>query len=72
MDLRASKHKISTITVTTQQLVCCSVPGYMLWEQALAGACGRQLHRAALNCHTFIQRERAATGVSPESHRHCP
>ena len=32
--------------------------------QALAGACGRQLHRAALNCRIFVQKERAATGGS--------
>jgi hypothetical protein len=32
--------------------------------QALAGACERQLHRAALDCRIFVQEERATTGGS--------
>ena len=46
--------------------------GLYRWEQALAGACGRQLHRAASNYRTFIQRERSHhrrlpdyTGIAP-------
>eukprot|EP01046_Picozoa_sp_COSAG06_P012370 COSAG06_NODE_724_length_12795_cov_16.058129_14_plen_220_part_00 len=44
----------------------------MLWGQALAGACGWQLHRAALNVFHFIQREEPPP-AAPRSHRQsCP
>jgi hypothetical protein len=44
----------------------------MLWGQALAGACGRQLHRAALNVFYFVQREEPPP-AAPRSHRQsCP
>jgi hypothetical protein len=46
--------------------------GSMLWGQALAGACGRQLHRAALNVFHFIQRKEPPP-AAPRSHRQsCP
>ena len=46
-----------------QQLVCCAGLSNLEWWQALAGACGRQLHRAALNCRIFTERG-ATTGGS--------
>ena len=49
--------KCSTITSAGQQLFCCAGLSNLGWWQALAGACGWQLHRAALNVFLFVQRE---------------
>eukprot|EP01046_Picozoa_sp_COSAG06_P020753 COSAG06_NODE_1532_length_9160_cov_24.454254_2_plen_175_part_00 len=60
------------VTSAGQQLVCCAGLSSLGLGQALAGACGRQLHRAALNVFLFIQREEPPP-AAPRSHRQsCP
>ena len=45
------------VTSAGQQLVCCAGLSTLGLGQALAGACGWQLHRAALNVFLFTERK---------------